>query len=148
MNNKIMNTIVVFKIEVEVERHFILKNSKNIRVNRRTGSRFIASNDNVVEGKKYLERIFRENFSGEMIKNYVNMKCEFVFPHSVFYTKKNERSRRIADMSNLYQVVEDALESSGVLESDNLIESHDGSRRLSGPVGEERFWLQVEISLL
>lgn len=143
-----MNKAIIFKIDVEVERHFVLKNSKNIRLNRRTGQRFIASNDDVVEGKKYLERIFRENFSGAMIKSYVNMKCEFVFPHSVFYTKKNERSKRVADMSNLYQIVEDALESSGVLESDNLIESHDGSRRSPGPVGEERFWLRIELSLV
>jgi len=143
-----MNKAIIFKIEVEVERHFILKNSKNIRLNRRTGARFIASNDDVVEGKKYLERVFRENFNGKKIESYVNAKMVFVFPHSLFYTKKNERSRRIADLSNLYQVVEDALEASGVLGSDNLIESHDGSRRLSGPVGEERFWLQVEISLL
>lgn len=148
MNNLFMSNIVLFKIEVEVERHFVLKNSKNIRLNRRTGQRFIASNDDVVEGKKYLERIFRENFSGEPIKSYVNMKCEFVFPHSYFFTKKKERSRRVADLSNLYQVVEDALEASGVLLNDNLIEAHDGSRRVSGPVGEERFWLQVEISLL
>lgn len=143
-----MNKAIIFKIDVEVERHFVLKNSKNIRLNRRTGQRFIASNDDVVEGKKYLERIFRENFSGAMIKSYVNMKCEFVFPHSVFYTKKNERSKRVADMSNLYQIVEDALEASGVLESDNLIESHDGSRRSPGPVGEERFWLRIELSLV
>lgn len=142
-----MTKAVIFKIEVEVERHFVLKNSKNIRLNRRTGQRFIASNDDVVEGKKYLERIFRENFSGEPIKSYVNMKCEFIFPHSYFYTKKNERSRRVADISNLYQLVEDALESSGVLESDNLIESHDGSRRSPGPVGEERSWLRIELSL-
>ena len=88
-----MNNAVIFKIEVEVERHFVLKNSKNIRLNRRTGHRFIASNDDVVEGKKYLERIFRENFCGEPIKNYVNMKCEFVFPHSYFFTKKNKREQ-------------------------------------------------------
>jgi Holliday junction resolvase RusA-like endonuclease len=143
-----MSNASLFKIEVEVERHFILKNSKNIRVNRRTGNRFIASNNDVVEGKDFLTRVFRENFNGQRIESYVNAKMVFIFPHSLFYTKKNERSRRIADLSNLYQVVEDALESSGVLLSDNLIEAHDGSRRLPGPIGEDRFWLQVELSLV
>jgi Holliday junction resolvase RusA-like endonuclease len=143
-----MSNASLFKIEVEVERHFILKNSKNIRVNRRTGNRFIASNNDVVEGKNYLERVFRENFHGQKIESYINAKMTFIFPHSLFYTKKNERSRRIADLSNLYQAVEDALESSEVLLSDNLIECHEGSRRLPGPIGEDRFWLQVELSLI
>jgi Holliday junction resolvase RusA-like endonuclease len=36
----------------------------------------------------------------------------------------------LPDASNLYQVVEDILESAGVLEDDRQIESHDGSARV------------------
>lgn len=143
-----MSNLCVFKIRVEVERHFILKNSKNIWINRKTGARFIASNNDVMEGKEFLTRVFRENFHGKTIQSYVNARMIFTFPHSIFYTKKKERSRRIADLSNLYQLVEDSLEASGVLLSDNLIESHDGSKRLCGAIGEDKFWLEVDLGLL
>jgi len=38
-------------------------------------------------------------------------------------------TKRLPDLSNLYQLGEDALEKSGILENDRLISGHDGSRR-------------------
>ena len=40
------------------------------------------------------------------------------------------------DLSNLYQLPEDCLQQAGIIENDNLIESHDLSRRLHGPQNE------------
>ena len=39
------------------------------------------------------------------------------------------KGHRKIDLSNLYQGAEDALVKAGILENDDLIDSHDGSRR-------------------
>jgi len=52
---------------------------------------------------------------------------------------------RIADLSNVIQSVEDALQRAGCIENDNLIKSYDGSRVYHGvPKDEARF----EVTLL
>lgn len=38
-------------------------------------------------------------------------------------------SKRRKDLSNMYQIVEDCLESAGIIENDSLIYGHDGSRK-------------------
>lgn len=39
-------------------------------------------------------------------------------------------SKRKPDLSNLYELPQDALEAAGIIENDHLIHGHDGSRRL------------------
>lgn len=48
-----------------------------------------------------------------------------------------------ADLTNLIQSCEDALEKGAVILNDYLIESTDGSRRIPVPVGEERIEIEI-----
>jgi len=48
-----------------------------------------------------------------------------------------------ADLTNLIQSCEDALEKGGVIANDFLIESTDGSRRIPVPEGEERIEIEI-----
>lgn len=135
--------MIIFKASLKVHRHYVLKNNKQIVFNRKTRRPFIKSSNEVVEAKEYLVNIFRSIHEGRPpISQYVNLKCLFYFPQDVFFNKKKERSKKVADISNLYQIVEDALEEAGVIENDRLIESHNGSLRLQC----NEFKLEVELS--
>ena len=57
----------------------------------------------------------------------------------VFYLKNHQHE---ADLSNMYQGIEDLLQECGVLVNDKLIYSHDGSRKVFGQALE-----RVEIEL-
>ena len=137
--------MIIFKASLKVHRHYVLKNNKQIVFNRKTRRSFIKSSDEVIEAKEYLVNMFRSLHDGRPpIGQYVNLKCLFYFPKEVFFNKKGERSKRVPDTSNLYQIVEDALEEARVIENDRLIESHNGSLRLPG----DEFILDVEISMI
>jgi len=56
----------------------------------------------------------------------------FYFAPEEYFTKKGEISMKLPDLSNLYQLPEDALQKAGVIKNDCLIHSHDLSRRLVG----------------
>jgi Holliday junction resolvase RusA-like endonuclease len=49
-----------------------------------------------------------------------------------YYTKTGERRRTLPDLSNLYEMPQDCLQTAGIIDNDTDIISHDGSRRLPG----------------
>jgi len=58
----------------------------------------------------------------KMITAPIHAKFSFFLP-----------TRRLPDLSNLYQLGEDAMEKAEIIENDKLICSHDGSRRFYSP---------------
>lgn len=55
----------------------------------------------------------------------------FRFYFKNYYTGKR-RSKRVNDLSNLYELVQDCLQEAQIIENDADIVSHDRSRRLPG----------------
>lgn len=53
-------------------------------------------------------------------------------------------SRRKIDLSNIYAAVEDMLQKYGIIEDDDQVQSHDGSRKILGvPKDEARVRIQI-----
>lgn len=140
---------VLFKCKIQVPKHGIKKNSKMILRNKRTRKPFIASNyqakalENILINKLRIEKLKQKI---DTITIDVNAKFTFYFPESVYFTKKGQRSKNLADISNLYEIVQDALQESGIIFDDNQICSHDGSRRQ--PIDDNNHWLEVELTSL
>lgn len=104
----------------------VLKNGKQICMNRKTGRTFIKSNDRVVswmEKAKFCLSQVAKNTGTEQIKCKVHVRM-------MFFGAWKSDGGTTPDLSNLYQSVEDSLQASGVIADDRLIESHDGSRRI------------------
>ena len=138
---------VLFSCKIQVPKHGIKKNSKEIRMNFKTKQRFIGSNNRVLNTQKYLlTKLQIEKLKKRLdcISCDINIAMIFYFPKTVFYTKKNDRSKLIADLSNLYQLVEDCLQKIKIIENDSLICSHDGSARK--PIDDNNHWLEIIIS--
>lgn len=101
----------------------ILKNSKQIRYNRKTGKRFIGSSDRATNAKKTSVMIMASQNRGPVITEPVEVTMTFCGAW-------NHGGGNVPDLSNLYQYYEDCLQSAGVIADDRLIESHDSSRRV------------------
>lgn len=133
---------LLFYAKIPVADHFSKKNSN--RFNTNTGRTYRDSRSNQIE--THLMRELRRNAIDQKINEPIrcHMHAMFLFYFSNFFTKKSlkatrknpkpipERNQNVPDQSNLYQGVEDCLQKIGIIEDDNLIESHDGSRRLPG----------------
>lgn len=139
--------MILFRAYLQVSRFGILKNSKQILINKRTGRPFVAKSDdamkleNELTKKLYIEKLKQRV---EMITCDVNAKLVFHYPKSVYYTKKNEKSLKLADLSNLYCLPEDCLQKAGIIENDRLISSHNGSCRK--PIDSNMYYLEIELT--
>jgi Holliday junction resolvase RusA-like endonuclease len=60
---------------------------------------------------------------------------KFYYPKERFFTKQRRPSLTLPDLSNLYELPQDALTKAGIIEDDWQIKSHDKSRILwhNGP---------------
>jgi Holliday junction resolvase RusA-like endonuclease len=102
----------------------ILKNGKVICFNRKTGSRFIKSNDRVDRYNELALMQLRQQWAGKQpITVPVGIKM-------IFFGAWHRASETIPDLSNLYEAPQDLLQKAGILLNDRQIESHDGSRRI------------------
>lgn len=137
----------LFKCIIELKAFPILKNNKVMYRNRRTGKMFPAKNENCARLMDILtlELIKAKNMAKlDTIDCDVNVSFQFFYPFNLFFNKKNKRSKKVADIGNLYQAIEDCLQKSSVLLNDSLIESHDGSGRF--PITEDKHILKIVIT--
>lgn len=140
-----MNTL--FECSIEVPFHGVKKNNKQIALNKATKTRFIRSSDKCVFCENWMiKKLCVEKLKQKVnkIDTYINIEFLFYFPKSKFYKKGGDRSKKIPDISNLYELPQDVLQKVGIIENDHLIESHNGSRRL--PWDKQSYNLVIKIT--
>lgn len=126
---------VLFKCTFPVQKHVVKKNGRDIIMNKATGRMFPGKSKELRAAENYLILQFR-NFWWRMpgphtkIDYFVNCKILFHFDAKNFFTAKGRVNKNIPDLSNLYQLVEDCLQTAGVIDDDHFVASHDGSRRV------------------
>jgi Holliday junction resolvase RusA-like endonuclease len=127
-----------------VEAFFSKKNRKVVRYRRRKASQvrmgqsefvpFVATASSESRAENllvlHLRQRARQLHLDSAISNPMWAVFHFVYPKSEYFTAKGTVSKRLADLSNLIQGPEDALQKAGIIESDRLIERLDGSMRL------------------
>ncbi len=136
---------ILFKCRFKVPRHASKKNEKepgisrnHIYIRQKAKSRYAE--------QRMLHSLFIEKLKQRIdqpIENDISIKFTFYFPETIYYTKKNQRSKKLPDLSNLYQLPEDVLQKAKIILNDTQIENHDGSRRL--PISGTEYWLEIEI---
>ena len=98
------------------------KNSQQIRVNHRTGKRYVAPSDNfLIFQNKCLEYLYPLRSRANEWKYPINVKC-------LFYME----TRRRVDLTNLLEAIDDVLTHYDVIVDDDAqhVGGHDGSRVL------------------
>ncbi len=146
--------IILFKAFFELDHHGILKNNKKIKKNWKTGQRYIGASDNaLVDKDKLITLLIQEKVLqrfNEPIEIYVNGCFKFYFPLKKYRTKEGNISKNLPDLSNLYELPQDCLQSVGILTDDHYIESHDGSRRLPSllkGMNPESYYIEITLSI-
>lgn len=143
-----MTQDILFQHLVQVIRHSSKKNEKRAvllhgRVmNIKSSTARLAENHLINE----LTRI-KNTFNIKTITEDINLKMIFLFPQSVFFTKKGERSKKLPDLSNLYELPQDVMQTVGIIENDTQVCGHDGSgRSYNTQPTDESFSLFIQIT--
>jgi Holliday junction resolvase RusA-like endonuclease len=135
---------ILFQAYFKVMRHSASKNEKTIRMNRRSGLRFIGKKDNALDCEEWIMRyliIEKIKQRIETITCDVNLEATFYFPKSIYFTKKGKRNEKIVDLSNSYELVQDCLQKSEIIKNDTQICGHDRSRRM--PIDGPEYFLKI-----
>lgn len=119
---------------VNVESHVVKKNRRPIYTNKATGKTFIGKSKELSSAEQFLELQLKSQANKQGLKEPINEPIwailHFYFPRDIFFTQKNEISKKLPDLSNLLELPMDSLQKAGVLENDTLVHSFDLSRRL------------------
>jgi len=125
---------VLFDCTIQVSRHSSKKNEKIARRNAKTNKLFIGKSSKALHCEQWLlHKLMIERLKQRIDKIECDINAEFVFyfPKSVYYTKEGVRSRKLPDLSNLYELPQDCLQQTLIILNDTQIVSHNGSRRES-----------------
>jgi Holliday junction resolvase RusA-like endonuclease len=107
---------------------FILKSAKAI------------SAENLLKNKLQIEKLKKRI---DTITEDIIAEFTFYFPESIYYTKQNVRSKKLPDLSNLYELPQDCLQSTKIIENDTQIVSHGKSSR--EPINDNNYWLEIKL---
>lgn len=135
----------MFKCKVLVQRHSSKKNEKEPR--RRGNKTFIGKSDRAKQAEDWLILKLRSEKLKQRIDTItddLNAKFTFYFPESVYYTKKGDRSKKLPDISNLYELPQDVMQKIQIIENDTQICGHDGSRRAVSH--DNNYYLEIELT--
>ena len=116
LHNNIINKIIIPLAPVTK------KNSQEIRVNKRTGKRYVAPSDNfTIYQNKCFPFLYQLRSHAEKLNYPLNVKC-------LFYMPKRYR----VDLTNLLEAIDDVLTHYKIIIDDSYkyIGGHDGSRVL------------------
>jgi Holliday junction resolvase RusA-like endonuclease len=80
--------------------------------------KYLVSNSKYQKWEKHAILQAKTQWKGAPLDTWLRMTAAFYLP-----------TARKSDLSNLYEAPQDMLEKAGILTNDNLIVSHDGSRR-------------------
>jgi len=122
---------LIFYATIEVDRHFTKKNSRPIY--RRGGKPFIGKDATYAKAETAMVSCLRSQGVSHGISEpfECDVHAVFLFHFDNYYVKDgSRRSKRVGDLSNLYQMPEDCLQKAGIIKDDSQIVSHDFSRRL------------------
>lgn len=138
-------TEILFQARFEVDHHISKKNGKTPFVIWPKGGgkpRAVLPTDPVVKQAENFQMLQLRSIANRMprfecIGSDVRLWGIFHFYFSNYHLKNEaKRNKKLNDLSNLYELPQDALQKAGIIEDDGQIESHDLSRRLPGEKNE------------
>ena len=115
---------IVFQAVIPVEKHIVKKNNRPIF---KIGNRPILGK--TVRLKKaeddFVNQLLLVMKSTPKVQGPVQLTLIFFFKN--YFTKKEERNKKIPDLDNLIALPQDAIVKAGLLTDDYLVQSYDGS---------------------
>jgi Holliday junction resolvase RusA-like endonuclease len=120
---------ILFHAKVEVDSHVSKKNNRPIHARGR--KRFIGKSQKLVSAEKHLQ--FEILNALNKAKIYEPIEGEIHAMYHFHFGPDKRRSYALTDLSNLFEIVSDSLQTSkgfrGAIKNDRQIKSFDGSRK-------------------
>lgn len=143
---------VLFHAYIPTDEHIVKKNNKTLGQRRSRSGRLVPFIRSTQKQKSAEERMVLElrsrandhvhnSLNGFPITDPVWCVFNFFYNHARYYTRKNQRSLTLPDLSNLYELPQDALQKAGILKNDHLIRAHDFSRILPHTETALEIWI-------
>lgn len=126
---------MLFNCAIKLSSHVVKKNGKSAFFNKKTGHAWVTRKPEAILAENNLINYFKFYKNQQLdktIEGDIHCKFTFIFSEDKYYTKQMKRSKLIPDLSNLYELPQDALQKADVISDDANICSHDGSRRRPG----------------
>ena len=98
------------------------KTSQNIALNKKTGKRFVMANPRQVDYQKFAAQVLHLQALSQGLREHITHP---VWVEAVFWLDAD----RDTDLTNLEQMLGDCLQAAGIIATDALIHSWDGSRK-------------------
>lgn len=137
---------MLYHFIVPVDEHVVKKNGRSIFVNKKTGRMFPGKSSKLITAEKHLINEFKKQANRKPIEFPINLMMLFYFRRDIFYTKRGTQSKRLPDLSNLYQLPEDCLQQAGIITNDTIVSGHDGSRRM--PISFRQTGIDLDLNYL
>lgn len=139
---------ILFRATLLLDAHRTKKNGREIMFNRASKRPFLGKSSKLKDAENKMQFELRKAVMYSEYKlpitDYFNLKMIFYYPRGDYFTAKGNINKKIADLSNLYQLPEDMLETCRIIENDHLVWSHNGSCRL--PHDSKDYILQIELT--
>lgn len=129
---------------IDVSAHLTKKNNRPIYRNGKSGALFLGKNLKLQSAERdmLMQMVkIRDQKKLKTIDYPIWSVFRFIFPREKYFTKKGHRNKKLPDLSNLYQLPEDLLQKANIITDDNLISSHDFSRRVPG----DKYLLEIHL---
>ncbi len=125
---------ILFYANLDVESHVVKKNNRPFFKVKGTTKNFLGKSPKLRSAEASLKLKLRSEANKQSlflpIDEPIWVIMHFYFDN--FYNKDGSMNKKLPDLSNLYQLPEDVLQEAGIILDDNLIHSHDLSRKLPG----------------
>jgi len=133
-----------FYFKTKIEAHVVKKNNRPIHG--RGDKKWIGKSSRLRNAESWLDLALRSyaNQIGFRTPLAGDIHATFRFYFNNYFTVKNERSRTLPDLSNLFELPQDCLQSAGIIVNDTDIVSLNGSGRFPSKDNE----LEIELYLI
>ena len=131
---KQMTHEILFYANLEVPNHVTKKNGRPVFINKYTNKAVMGKTYKLKNAESSMKLQLRSIANKQHLYTAINepIWVIFHFYFDNFYNKDGTINKKIPDLSNLYELPQDILQEAGIIHDDNLIHSHDLSRKLPG----------------
>lgn len=127
------------KVEDALYRPVSKKNNRPIRRVGKVGRVFLGKSKDLETQEALLLRHFTNFKIKQNIKEPIEGELHVLY--HFHFGPEHSRSYHLCDLSNLFEIVSDQLQNSGIIDNDRFIHSFDGSRKFLG----DKTYLEVFI---
>ncbi len=130
--DKQLTSDMLFYCKIDIDQHVTKKNGRPVFINKYTKKAVMGKTPKLKSAESSMRLKLRSEANRQHLYTPIDFPIWVImhFYFDNFYNKDGTLNKKIPDLSNLYELPQDILQDVGIILNDNLIHSHDLSRKL------------------